>query len=498
MNATQVEEKRVQAQNARGTAKSKDVEGIATSSGDELNDDQIDRVVTRRLLRKLDSRVLPVLILLVLCSFLDRTNVGNAKLYNLEADLGMTNSQYNQGLAAFYPLYIAAEIPSNLVLKNVTPRIWIAFLTLVWGIMCMCLGFVNNFAQFVTLRAILGLAEGGLFPGMVLYLSTIYTRSELALRIGVLYTATSLSGAFGGLLARGIAAMGDRGGLTSWRWIFVMEGLFTVVVAYITFAVLPNSISSAGFLSKDERDVGIQRLRGVNHGTGEQESNESFSFAEMGRAITSPQTWLTAGAYFGLLSAIYSFGLFLPTIIKDLGYTANEAQLWSVIPYVVAACTTLAVAFTSDRLKLRGIIMLFTMPIAVIGYAVIANISGHPRVKYGMTFMMAAGIYSSVPPILAWLSNNSAGHYKRATAAALQLAIANCGGILAVFIYPTVDAPLYKRGHSIVLGLLVAGWFLILSNVLYCAKVNRDKRKGKYDKYGGHGDDRDPAFMMVM
>ncbi|KAK3356550.1 putative MFS transporter [Lasiosphaeria hispida] len=498
MNPARVEEGTIQTQNVQDAAKSNAFGDTATSSGDDSHNDQSERAVTRRLLQKLDSRILPILILLVLCSFLDRTNVGNAKLYNLEADLGMTNNQYNQGLAAFYPLYIAAEIPSNLVLKKVTPRIWIAFLTFLWGIVCMCLGFVHNFAQFVSLRAILGLAEGGLFPGMVLYLSTIYTRSELALRIGVLYTATSLSGAFGGLLARAIAAMGDRGGLTSWRWIF------TVVVACFTFAVLPNSISSATFLQKEERDMGIQRLKGVSHGTGDQESEltlfseEGFSLAEMWRAISSPQTWLTAGAYFGLLSGIYSFGLFLPTIIKDLGYTANEAQLWSVIPYAVAACTTLAVAFTSDRLKLRGVIMLCTMPIAIIGYAVIANLNGHPRVKYGMTFMMAAGIYSSVPPILAWLSNNSAGHYKRATAAALQLAIANCGGILAVFIYPTIDAPLYYRGHSIVLGLLVAGWFLILSNVLYCAKVNTDKAKGKYDKYDGYGDDRDPAFIMVM
>lgn len=133
------------------------------------------------------ARILPVLILLVLCSFLDRTNVGNAKIYNMESDLGMTNGQYIQGLAAFYPLYIAAwvgsmstslpmmitnycdkrEIPSNLVLKRITPRIWLAFLTLVWGIVCMSIGLIHNFTQFVSLRAILGLAEGGLFPGMV-------------------------------------------------------------------------------------------------------------------------------------------------------------------------------------------------------------------------------------------------------------------------------------------------------------------------------------------
>jgi hypothetical protein len=104
--------------------------------------------------------------------------------------------------------------------------------------------------------------------------------------------------------------------------------------------------------------------------------------------------------------------------------------------------------------------MLCTMPMAIIGYAVIANVGDSPKVKYGMTFMMATGIYSSVPPVLAWLANNSAGHYKRATAAALQLSVANCGGILAVFLYPDIQGPFYHKGHTIVLALLTGGWFL--------------------------------------
>ncbi|RYP65893.1 hypothetical protein DL771_008077 [Monosporascus sp. 5C6A] len=451
-------------------------EGLASlSSVEAAHEDAKTKGLTRKLLFKLDTRILPVFVLLVLCSFLDRTNVGNAKVYKMDKELGLSSLQWQQGLAAFYPLYIASEIPSNLILKKVTPRIWIALMTFLWGILCMCIGFVHNFDQFIALRALLGLAEGGLFPGMVLYLSTIYTRSELALRIGVLYTSTSLSSGFGGLLARAMGAIGDRGGLTAWRWIFVIEGLF------------------------DERDLAIARQAGVEHGTGNQEGREKFSLVEVRRAFLYPLTWLTAGAYFGLLSAIYSIGLFLPTIIVKLGYTANEAQLMTVPPYAIAAVMTLVVAFVSDRLKVRGIIMLCTMPIAIIGYAVIANIhEDHPKAKYGMTIMMATGVYSSVPPVLAWLSNNSAGHYKRATAAALQLAIANCGGILSVFLYPDADGPVFHRGHSVILGLLVTGWFLILTNVIVCMKINREKAQGKYDKYIGYGDDREPSFKLVL
>ncbi|KAK4174291.1 major facilitator superfamily domain-containing protein [Triangularia setosa] len=461
------------------------------------SDEPETKLLTRRLLWKLDTRILPIFILLVLCSFLDRTNVGNAKVYNMDKELNLSPLQYQQGLAAFYPLYIAGEIPSNLVLKKITPRIWIAFMTFLWGLFCLCLGFVHNFDQFIALRALLGLAEGGLFPAMVLYLSTIYTRSELALRIGVLYTSTSLSSGFGGLLARAMGAIGDRGGLTAWRWIFVIEGLFTILCAVLTYFVLPNTLKTASFLSPKERQLAIVRQAGVSNN---QETHEKFSWTEVRRAFAYPLTWLTASAYFGLLSAIYSIGLFLPTIILKLGpYTAHQAQLMTVPPYAVAAVMTLIVAFVSDRLRLRGIVMLFTVPVAIVGYAVIANISdAHPKVKYGMTIMMATGVYSSVPPNLAWLANNSAGHYKRATAAALQLAIANCGGILSVFLYPDADGPMFHRGHTIILGLLVAAWFLILANVLVCVKINKDKAHGKYDGFADCGDDRDPTFKLVL
>jgi hypothetical protein len=189
--------------------------------------------------------------------------------------------------------------------------------------------------------------------------------------------------------------------------------------------------------------------------------------------------WLTAIAYFGILAGLYSFGLFLPTIIQGLGIvkTPNEVQLWSVIPYAVATvCTGLfslsnfrcemytnslsvIIAFVSDRLRLRGVIMLFSLPIAIIGYAVIGNVS-NPHVQYGMTFLMAVGMYASVPCILVWNSNNSAGHYKRATTSGMQLAIANCGGFVSTFIYPSKDKPQFHRGHSVVLGLLCFSWLL--------------------------------------
>ncbi|KAI0150713.1 major facilitator superfamily domain-containing protein [Xylariaceae sp. FL1272] len=466
---------------------------VSSVENGEALEDGIDKSMERKILLKLDTRILPLLALLFLCSFFDRTNVGNARLYGLQDEIGIDDLQYETGLSVFYATYIFSEIPSNLILKKVTPSVWLPCLAFFWGIVAMSTGFIHSFSHFVAIRALLGICEGGLLPGIILYLSSIYTRKELAIRIGLFYTSASLSGAFSGLLARAISELGGRGGLSSWRWIFIIFGLFSTTVGFVCFWLLPNGVSSARFLTPEQQEYASRRLR-AQHGSGEA---ERFSWSEVRRGIFSLQTWFTALAYFGILSGLYSFGLFLPTIIRGLGYTANEAQLWSVIPYAVAAVFTVATAWLSDHFKVRGIIMLCTLPIGIIGYAVIANVD-NSRVKYGMTFLMATGLYSSVPPVLGWLSNNSAGHYKRATTSALQLAIANAGGFVAVFIYPSVEGPQYHKGHTIVLSLLSAGWGLVLCNVLYCRKINKDKANGKYDKYMDYKDDRNPSFKLVL
>lgn len=347
--------------------------------------------------------------------------MGNAKILGLEESIGVNNSQYANGLAIFFAFYIAAEVPSNLVLKKFQPRLWLAVLTAAWGIIGMCLGFIRNYGGFLTVRAFLGLAEGGLLPGMVLYLSSLYTRGEMALRIGLFYTSASLAGAFGGLLARGLSSIGPVGIVDEgWRWIMIIEGLLTFVAGVAAYFLLPNDVSTAWFLNAEERELARKRLRSDTSAHlpdgGDSEGVEKFRWSEVKRGVLNVQLWLSASAYFAILSGLYSFGLFLPTIINGLGYTANEAQLWSVIPYAVAAVVTVAVALASDRLKLRGALMLGVLPLAIVGYAVIANVDEHDNhTKYGMTFLMATGLYASVPPVLVWNSNNSAGHYKRAT-----------------------------------------------------------------------------------
>lgn len=161
----------------------------------------------------------------------------------------------------------------------------------------MCLGFVHGYGSFVAVRAVLGITEGGLLPGMILYLSGLYTRGEMALRIGIFYTAASLSGAFGGLLARGLSAIGPRGGLEGWRWIFIIEGLLTVICGVIAYFLLASNLATAPYLTPEEQDFAIKRL------SGDSNPDERFKY-EMSGVFSSFDVLLFANASLASLESV--------------------------------------------------------------------------------------------------------------------------------------------------------------------------------------------------
>ncbi|CAK5275558.1 unnamed protein product [Mycena citricolor] len=542
------------------------------SSPDALDRDREERALTRKILWKLDCHVLPPLALLWLCNFIDRSNVGNARIAGLEKSTGLHGNQFNIVLTgekrgspsppeAMHSLarcsllpdvnipahsrrffnslrsYLASEIPSNLILKRMKANRWLPLIVFLWGAVTIMTCFVHNFGGLIAIRLALGMCEGalvqgsGLLPGMILYLSTIYKPHELQLRVGIFYASASLSGAFGGLLATGILSMDGLGGLAGWKWIFVIEGLATVVVSIIAAYFMPEGIATASFLTPEERRFALNRFHGVvyeapvetsekgetsiteNAGPSDAPvvhlTDEKFEWREVVRGLTDFQTWVTGIAYLGLIVSLYSFSLFLPTIVAGLNYTGKSAQLHTVPPYVPATVLTVLVAFLSDRLKWRGPFILICLPFAITGY-ILAIAAKTNAQRYGAVFLIAAGVYPSGPAILSILPNNSSGYYKRATTTALQLAIGNAGGFIATNIYTTDQAPKYIKGHSIVLGFLILAWFMIAVHVLHVFRENKaraqGRRHGNITAYNALRDagltsapigDRDPAFRFT-
>jgi len=499
--------------------------------------------MAKKILWKLDCHILPPLALLWLCNFIDRSNVGNARIAGLETDTHLHGNQFNIVLTVFYVTYLLVEVPSNLVMKKVGPNIWLSVLLICWGAVTTLTSLANNFGGLIAIRLFLGLFEGGLLPGIILYLSTIYKPHELQLRVGIFYASASLSGAFGGLLATAILSMDGIGNLPGWKWIFILEGLATVLSGILAAFVLPESIAKARFLSEEEKEFALGRFhqdeaitslttaapRPLHSDTEKAdayvtEHNESptpevkpvhmmdehFEWREVIRGLTDFQAWVTGIAYLGLIVSLYSFSLFLPTIVAGLGFTGKSAQLHTVPPYVPATVLTVVVAVLSDRLKWRGPFILICLPFAIAGY-ILAIAATTNAQRYGAVFLIAAGIYPSAPAILSILPNNGSGYYKRATTTALQLAVANSGGFIATNIYTTDQAPDYHRGHSIVLAFLLLAWLLTAVNVWYCIRENKARAEGRrqaniaaYDELWSTGKtrapigDRHPDFRYTL
>ncbi|KAJ8482249.1 hypothetical protein ONZ45_g15021 [Pleurotus djamor] len=476
-----------------------------------------NHALTKRILWKLDCRILPPLALLWLANFIDRSNIGNARIAGLERDTHLHGNQFNIILAGTHPSfvdwpslphstyaisYITTELPSNWVIKRVGANRWIPILVCLWGVVTTLTSLVHSFAGLVVVRMCLG----------ILYLSTVYKRHELQLRVGIFYASASLSGAFGGLLATAISKMDGIGGLAGWRWIFVLEGIATVLFGLIAAVFLPGSIETAKFLSEEERVFALQRFRMDDvtasappayrsstpassqetekaenvhvHDASPQvvqsvsQEDEEFEWSEVLRGVMDIQVWLTGLAYFGLITYHrVRFRIFWGASAVAYRFTLS-VRLHLVPPYVPAVVLTVIVAILSDRLKWRGPFILICLPLAIIGYIVAITAQTNTG-RYAAVFLMASGVYPSAPCILSILPNNSSGHYKKATTTALQLAVANTGGFVATFIYTSDQAPRYIRGHSISLAFLVLAWVLTAANVVYCMWENKARQQGR-------------------
>ena len=404
-----------------------------------------------------------------------------------------------------------------MILKKATPSRWIAFIAVSWGVVATFTGMVQNFAGLVVCRLLLGLFEGGLFPGLAIYLTFFYTKKELALRIGYLFVCAALSGSVGGLLAFAIGYMDGVGGYRGWRWVFILEGIPTTLLGVATIFLLPNNPDSASFLSSMEKEILKAR---ISRQVGFTRSGMEFSKADALKAITDWKVIVFCLAQFGGGAMLYGYSTFLPTIIKTLGnWSVPQTQALTTPCYALGAITYIIVAVFSDRQQRRGIYVLICGAISMVGYAVLlANVA--PGVKYLGCFLIAMGLYVVLGIPLSWLPTRKFSfqseiapldycqylpvfprYGKRTTATGLQLAVSNFAGILVPYVssritksplrahvadnslklYPTKDGPRYILGNAVTLGLLAFAISCATGMSLYFSLLNARRAAGKED-----------------
>jgi MFS family permease len=453
----------------------------------------------RQAVRKLDYTILPIMTIFYFLSFLDRSNIGNARVAGLQKDLNLTDTQYQICVTVLYVPYIVAELPSNLLLRKIGASVLMPTLLTIWGIMVTLQGLVTSYAGLVTVRALLGLVEGPMFPGIVLYLSGFYTRKELSLRIALFFSAASLSGAFSGLLAAAIENMDGIGGKPGWAWIFILEGLFSVVVGLLSYFVVPSTPRDSKFLSESQKDIIMSRLERDRPSI---KQVDKFTFKEVMRSACSPHVIMVFIMFFMVGTMLYGLALFLPSIVSQLGFSPNKTQLLSVGPFAAGFFVTIISAFWSDRYESRGVTTALVSLLAVVGFALFLG-AEQKFVSYGALYLMVPGAYASAPVLSAWMANNSEPHYRRATSVAIGFIATNSGGILSTWSFPSKEGPKFRKTTIMNLTFSILVFMGAFVNVAYLSWRNKVKKRPEeraklLGKYKGDVDDDEGGLDAWM
>ncbi|PNS21932.1 hypothetical protein CAC42_530 [Sphaceloma murrayae] len=437
----------------------------------------IDPLEEKALVRKLDSIIIPVVMLLYTLSFLDRVNIGNARLYGLEEDLNMSPTQYQTAVSILFVTYISSELPSNLIIKHyVRPSRWISFITTAWGVVATLTGITQSYAGLIVCRLLLGLLEGGLFPGLAIYLTIFYTKRELALRVGYLFVSAAVAGACGGLLAYGIGFMDGIAGQSGWRWIMILEGIPTVILGIACWWILADDPESAFYLTPHQKTIMLARRHNQPGQT------DTFEWADARKGLKDWKIYMFSIGQFCADTMLYGYSTFLPTIIRGINPRASSAlvQVLTIPCYATGAITYLLVAYISDWRQQRGLFACLLGCMSIIGYALLMSPAGS-NVQYAGCFLVALGLYVLVGLPLAWLPSNNPRYGKRTTATGLQLTIGNTSGIMAAFLYPPSEASRFLRGHGVTLALVAVAVMIYAGMSLWFVRENARRKKGDRD-----------------
>nr|POE63700.1 putative transporter [Quercus suber] len=344
-------------------------------------------------------------------------------------------------------------------------------------------------------KAAIGMAEAGLFPGVNYYLSCWYKRDELGIRAAVFFSAAALAGSFGGLLAAAIALMRGIGGKPGWAWIFILEGLFTILIGIASYWMVYDFPDDAKFLSSVDRARVIRRLKSDEQSSAE---HEEFKMSYFWASVRDWKTWAFAVVYMGCDGALYAFSLFLPSIIQSLhvaGSSSTLSNLLSVPPYAAAAILTVCVGYIADRTHQRGWCNILTSLLGIAGFSMLLG-SHTAGVKYAGTFLGALGIYPCIANTITWAANNTEGVYKRGVTLGFVIGWGNLNGVVSSNIYIMSDGPQYRIGHGVVLAYMVLfllGGSLVTHFLL--EKENKIRRAGGRD-YRSEGKSRSEIELL--
>ena len=406
------------------------------------------------LYRKITFRLIPYMFLLYILAYLDRVNVGYAAI-QMKADLHMSDAVYGTGAGLFFIGSALFDIPSNLILAKVGPRKWMARIMISWGVVAAAMSLVHSAHMFYLLRFLLGISEAGFFPGMILYLTYWFPSRERARAVARFMTATAIAGVVGGPIAASLLSLNGVAGLHGWQWLFLCEGLPTMLAGVSVLFLLKEHPRDAKWLAPNEREW---LEREVEQDRKQQGSGAHQTFTS---ALKLPALYLLAAVFFASQVGVYVINLWLPLFLHG-SHGASELSgaaldRWSTLPYLVTAIAMALVGWSSDRLNDRRFHVMACMVCSAVGFA--AAVHAHSLASVLLAFSFATvGVFSVQGPFWTWLTSMLEG-----TAAAGGIAIITCLGGFGAFLgqvtvgHLSVQSGSYASGLYAVAGVALAG-----------------------------------------
>ncbi|KAI7904169.1 major facilitator superfamily domain-containing protein [Cokeromyces recurvatus] len=418
-----------------------------------------------------------------------KSNIGNAKLGGLEKDLNMSSTEYQWALSIFYFSYVLFDLPSNIIMRRWRASFWLAILMFCWGIVATAMAACKSFTSLMMCRFLLGLFEAGFFPGVVYFMSLWYTRQEYGRRIGFFWSFGSLAGALGGLIAFAISQI-QTSALSTWQWLFIIEGAPTIILSLFSAWYLPNTPETVTtrFLTSKERDLIINRLA--------QDAGDSYSHAWSWKQALSVFTdWKTYFYMFIYISGtipLQGVTLFLPSIVANMGsWSKPVAQALTIPPYSLAFIMTFIVGWSSDRYFERAFHMIALNSLAILGFLLLILLPSNVVACYFAACLVTTSVYANVAVKVAWFNNNYGGLTRRAVASATIVSFGTIGGAIGGQIY--YDPPSYVKGNTIALSFVALQTCLVILLRLLLQHDNKRKQnittqqqqQLEIERYGG-------------
>ncbi|KAL4783708.1 major facilitator superfamily domain-containing protein [Aspergillus varians] len=447
----------------------------------------VDPEKEKAALRQFDKWLVPVAFIFMVLSSLDRNNIGNARTFGFEKDIGLEGNKFGNITTLMSVTLVVFEVPWVMAIKRFGPNKALGTALVLWSFVTLGTAFINNYGQAIVVRMLLGACEAGVSPGFSYLFSTIYPRQAAGKRIMMTNLANCTSGAFGGLFAYAVQTMGTRRGLEPWRWLFIVEFCLTAVVGGICLAILPTSPETAWFLNAEQQETMHLRKKRDSLYRGKGESTRSWLKASM----TDPFVYLVGIAFFTSSVAITGFGVFLPTIIKGLGYASLQVQYMTIPVYILGAICLVTNCYFSDKLSRRApFLVACTFPVMV-GYLICVGTS-NAHAGYAGMFILVMGVYSISTLVVAWIATNVSPDGKRAIAMPFAYSIANLSMLVSAQLYPSTQGPRYIQGNSISAGLNVVAAALYFScwMLLRRRNIQKDKLLAEGATTNGYEDDR--------